>query len=148
MLLGDPQAPNIIYLPHSPVVPEQWHWQQRDAATEIIGVNSNHWRKILVIAAKIFAPTDDWKSFLQNNLFNIVCLVTEPIAWYPSTGTQLISGKEVCASLGVKVDTAVPLANAACLRQLRQNIWLVPYLDYRQFSNQTVEQLRLQLFNR
>ncbi|QWL04000.1 DUF6942 family protein [Shewanella indica] len=63
--IGNDLAKARVYLPNSPTLPLDWHWQQNDAAAALIAANSNHWRKILVICAKIFAPDDDWRSFLQ-----------------------------------------------------------------------------------
>ncbi|MFQ6371154.1 DUF6942 family protein [Shewanella sp. YIC-542] len=145
MFIGNPQAAHIIYLPHSPLLPPNWHWQQADACAAILQANSNHWRKILVIAAKIFSSDDNWRQFLHGGLLREVCLYTEAHSQRPVAGIQLFSGQAVCHALALEEHRATPLASCPKLCRLSANAWLVPYLDYRQFPNWMIALLRQQL---
>ena len=58
-LLGSHTPQLTLYLPHRPngldVLVEQ------PSATALVAQNSNHWRKIVTLMAKVCAPDDDWK---------------------------------------------------------------------------------------
>ncbi|MCL1076470.1 DUF6942 family protein [Shewanella dokdonensis] len=142
MHIGNPAAQNLIYLPHSPIIPDHWSWQQSDAVETLISANSNHWRKIMVIAAKIFSPDEDWRHFLYSDLLWKLCLCTEPSAQQPVDGIQLISGKAASDMLNVSTLKATPLLLEPKLQQLNAKTWLVPYLDYRQFPDRMIALLR------
>ncbi|GGY90225.1 hypothetical protein GCM10007169_04220 [Shewanella fodinae] len=141
--IGNPEAQHLIYLPHSPVIPTHWSWQQTDAAEALISANSNHWRKIMVIAAKIFSPDENWRSYLQAKLFWELCLYTEPSKQLPVEGIQLICGKAAGEMLKINAHDAIPLLSEPKLQRLNEKTWLVPYLDYRQFPNRMIALLRL-----
>ncbi|TCN83613.1 DUF6942 family protein [Shewanella fodinae] len=143
MKIGNPEAQHLIYLPHSPVVPTHWGWQQTDAAEALINANSNHWRKIMVIAAKIFSPDENWRDYLQAKLFWELCLYTEPSEQLAVEGIQLICGKAAGEMLKINAHDAIPLLSEPKLLRLNEKTWLVPYLDYRQFPNRMIALLRL-----
>ncbi|GAB1101249.1 MAG: hypothetical protein Sw2LagPseu_28150 [Shewanella algae] len=140
--IGNDLAKARVYLPNPPTLPLDWHWQQSDAAAALIAANSNHWRKILVICAKIFAPDDDWRSFLQQRLFSQVALEIAATRLATDSGIALISGNEAADKLNIADDAGQKLTGAPGIQRLDQWRWKVPYLDYRQFPNASILLLR------
>ncbi|GAB1081446.1 TPA: hypothetical protein VGT13_000793 [Shewanella algae] len=140
--IGNDLAKARVYLPNPPTLPLDWHWQQSDAAAALIAANSNHWRKILVICAKIFAPDDDWRSFLQQGLFSQVALEIAATRLATDSGIALIAGNEAAGKLNIAGDAGQELTGAPGVQRLDQWRWKVPYLDYRQFPNASILLLR------
>ncbi|WP_335916302.1 DUF6942 family protein [Shewanella algae] len=140
--IGNDLAKARAYLPNPPTLPLDWHWQQSDAAAALIAANSNHWRKILVICAKIFAPDDDWRSFLQQGLFSQVALEIGATELVTDSGIALIAGNEAADKLNIADDAGQELTGAPGIQRLDQWRWKVPYLDYRQFPNASILLLR------
>ncbi|MEL4401361.1 hypothetical protein AAEJ42_13885 [Shewanella algae] len=140
--IGNDLAKARVYLPNPPTLPLDWHWQQSDAAAALIAANSNHWRKILVICAKIFAPDDDWRSFLQQGLFSQVALEIGATELVTDSGIALIAGNEAADKLNIADDAGQELTGSPGIQRLDQWRWKVPYLDYRQFPNASILLLR------
>lgn len=140
--IGNDRAAARVYLPNPPQLPLDWHWQQSCAAAALIAANSNHWRKILVICAKIFAPDDDWRNFLQQRLFSQVALEIAATRLTTDSGIALIAGNEAASQLNIATDAGQQLTGAPGIQRLDQWRWKVPYLDYRQFPNASILLLR------
>lgn len=140
--IGNVLAKARVYLPNPPTLPLDWHWQQSGAAAALIAANSNHWRKILVICAKIFTPDDDWRSFLQRGLFSQVALEIGATELVTDSGIALIAGNEAAGKLNIASDAGQRLNGAPGIQRLDQWRWKVPYLDYRQFPNASILLLR------
>lgn len=138
MIVGNPQADCCIYLPNVPTMPAEWHWQQPNAIQQLIELNSNHWRKIWVISAKIIDSTGDWRACLQHDLMRLCSFYCAETAFHPSAKLQMYSGKAVAEQLsGMSL-----LVNGQQLAQDNKDRWHLPYFDYRQFPNALIEEFR------
>lgn len=139
--LGTLQPRLVLYLPHRPNGMEQL--VTRPSARVLVSLNSNHWRKIVTLLAKIASPeADDWRDFRDEALFDHTALCFEPVlkhtpAWHWIGGKenqQRFAGlnpqiQSPSAAPEISVDPAIPLL-------------LTPYPDYRQLSNRIVSTIR------
>ncbi|KFZ36463.1 hypothetical protein HR45_15890 [Shewanella mangrovi] len=140
MIIGNPAAKRCVYLPHSPNIPDGWQYKQQNAMEHLLEVNSNHWRKIFVISAKIFCDdADEWRSYLRQNLLHSVCFYTDEQQLNTTADVILLSGKEIAQRL--LPDTNPSVLNDKILR-LGEHCWQLPYFDYRQFPNQLIADFR------
>ncbi|WP_417762653.1 DUF6942 family protein [Shewanella sp.] len=142
MIIGNPHASNCVYLPHIPVVPNKWHWQQQDAMQQLLTANSNHWRKIWVISAKILDDTSDWRQFLQTCLLQQCCFYCDEPTLHSTAKLHFYSGQAIAEQMSGK----------SLVNNLKQRLaqddsghWHLPYFDYRQFPNALIESLRQRL---
>jgi len=152
------------YLPTPPVLPYGFTSlselsQHPECVALCIEQNGNHWRKILIILAKLGAalhyqriPTEkEWKQYrdhylLQDNLVNI----SFADSFEPHQHWHLISGQAHWSNFGLNKNKAInnkqfELINEKylCYRdsiEKDKSILLGPYLDYRQFPNQLIDQ--------
>lgn len=135
--IGSSAPDLILYLPNPPRMPASHPW----GITELIDLNGNHWRKILTILAKLCAPTDDWKGYRDNELLKqkqAICFEGTLIA---GDARHLVAGKASWIRLGLDPSDFHPLDDQQRAWQ-RGNIFLTPYLDYRQFPNALIEQIK------
>ncbi|MFT5722263.1 MAG: hypothetical protein ACI9W6_002589 [Motiliproteus sp.] len=159
--LGSREPDLILYLPNPPLLipellipellmPEQIPEQiaKRMAALDqpldikqLIAINGNHWRKIFTILAKLSAPHSDWKSYRDHALLHrkeAICFDDRLIA---SSARHLVAGKASWMRLGLDADDFEPLDDRQRV-WVRDNVFLTPYPDYRQFPNALIEQLK------
>lgn len=147
LCLGPSQAPLRLYLPTPPVLENGW--QSYD---DTVRLNGNHWRKILIILAKLSCGESDWRVHRDKQLLQQECidfadqlspaaihLIAGKASWErvrDTAGQPLIFTDNSPAEHGFKMlDTQGKLWQ-------RENILLTPYPDYRQFPNQLIETAR------
>ncbi|MGJ3257394.1 MAG: DUF6942 family protein [Alcanivorax sp.] len=139
--LGAIRPTLMLYLPHRPngLV----RLQQRPDAAELLAANSNHWRKIVNLLAKVVSPSaEDWRLFRDVSLFQNTALGFAP-ALSSGGGWHWIGGKEnLQRFVGLK-HNACPLVGAPGVSvDTERRLLLTPYPDYRQLSNALVETVR------
>ncbi|MBN1006500.1 DUF6942 family protein [Amphritea pacifica] len=136
--LGDTEsATTLLYLPTPPII---------DTGTplsysRLCELNGNHWRKILIILAKLQTTESTWRDYRDEQLLR----QHEAIVFGDQllTGHQLhiVAGKASWLRLGLDLQHFTPMeASGRLFRQ--ENIILTPYPDYRQFPNALIDQLR------
>ncbi|MBS0042384.1 hypothetical protein KFE26_08730 [Shewanella sp. M16] len=157
MIIGNPHARFVYYLPTAPLVPESWHYTQPDAVGALIALNGNHWRKIFTIMAKISTDGEDWRSYRDQVLLKqneMICIGA--IELMANAKIHLIAGQVAVNALGLTMSehdynaqhltaqdksiTALKLPSSP-----RQHCLLTPYLDYRQYPNQLIALTRQHL---
>ncbi|SHE66993.1 hypothetical protein SAMN04487965_0396 [Microbulbifer donghaiensis] len=139
--LGAPYPRLALYLPHRPNDLAQL--LDAPSASALIAANSNHWRKIVTLLAKIASPVaDDWRNFRDQALFQQTALCFAPqlsdtAAWH------WIGGKDNLQRFANLHHNAQPLPNSPeVLIDPEKQLLLTPYPDYRQLSNALVAQIR------
>ncbi|WP_104003068.1 DUF6942 family protein [Marinobacterium lutimaris] len=138
--LGSANPRLCVYIPHLPEALEACA-ASGDVAT-LLAHNSNHWRKIVTLSAKIASPDDDWRTFRDQQFFRQVALVFSAsievgACWH------WIGGKDNQARFGLDSADWAPLAGTDDLFiDAERKLLLTPYPDYRQLSNQKVELIR------
>ncbi|TCK08782.1 DUF6942 family protein [Marinobacterium mangrovicola] len=138
--LGTPAPRLSVYIPHEPASIDACIADTR--ITTLLAQNSNHWRKIVNLAAKVASPDDDWRSFRDAYFFNQVALVFAP-ELEQTDGWHWIGGKENQTRFGMTNLSASPLPGTDDLFVIpEQKLLLTPYPDYRQLSNQKVAMIR------
>lgn len=142
--LGAPCPRLALYLPHRPNALAQL--VDAPSASALVTANSNHWRKIVTLLAKLASPVaDDWRKFRDQELFQHTALCFAPqlsgtAAWH------WIGGKDNLQRFDNLRYNARPLPNSPeVLIDPAHQLLLTPYPDYRQLSNALVEQIRTAL---
>ncbi|MZR63930.1 hypothetical protein [Alcanivorax sp. DP30] len=139
--LGNPDARLVLYLPHRPAGLDSF--AHAPSAEVIVAANSNHWRKIINLLAKVVSPVaDDWRAFRDSRLFNEAALCFAPEVggqegWHWIAGQanrERFAGFE-CQARTLPDDTGIAV-------DWPRKLLLSPYPDYRQLSNQRVERIR------
>ncbi len=134
--LGATSPTLILYLPHRP------NEMTLDVAA-LLAANSNHWRKIVTLLAKVACPVEsDWRHFRDEVLFRetALCFMPELVhapCWHWIGGKENLSrftslqhnAQHLQAVPGVAIDP-------------QKRLLLTPYPDYRQLSNALVERVR------
>ena len=140
--LGAARPALILYLPHRPNGLARL--QQRPDATELVAANSNHWRKIVNLLAKMASPVaEDWRHFrdeclFQNTALCFVPAMTDKECWH------WIGGRDNLQRFAGLQHNACPLAGAPGVSvDTERRLLLTPYPDYRQLSNALLEKVRL-----
>ena len=142
--LGPSHPKLVLYLPHRPNGLEQF--RDRPSAQALVAANSNHWRKIVTLLAKIAGPVAaDWRTFKDNELFQHTALCFAPqIVDMPVW--HWIGGKDNLQRFEFLPLQAQPLADAPeVLLDTGKRLLLTPYPDYRQLSNRLVGLIRTAL---
>lgn len=148
----------IFYLPTPPVIPSDWDENEVNAVKQLIEVNGNHWRKIIVIISKLISKKlSSWR-VVQHSLFQqnscdylpmAIVIVSESIEKLsnitldPSV-IHIICGKNTFSRFSINralLNKTLSL-NEKQMIQYHQHIFMAPYLDYRQFPNALIELLR------
>ncbi|UJF23312.1 DUF6942 family protein [Shewanella sp. OMA3-2] len=148
----------IFYLPTPPVIPPDWRESETDAVKQLIDANGNHWRKITVIISKLVCKKlSCWREtqtrLLQQNsdehLPVAIAIVSEPIErdndiLLDPAILHIICGKNTFSRFTIKSEL---LNKSLSLNKnqtilYHQQVFLSPYLDYRQFPNALIELLR------
>lgn len=138
--LGSTLPRLVLYLPHLPQGIEQY--RQMPTAERLIAHNSNHWRKIVTIAAKIAAPDADWRGFRDKHFFDRIALCFTPVL-LPNDAWHWIGGKANQARFDDLPSTVTPLAGSDDLFiDTEHKLLLTPYPDYRQFSDRKIGLVR------
>lgn len=142
--LGAVRPTLILYLPHRPNGLARL--QQHPDAAELMAANSNHWRKIVNLLAKVASPVaEDWRCFRDTSLFQKTALCFAP-ALSGREGWHWIGGKDNLQRFAGLKHNACPLAGAPGVSvDTERRLLLTPYPDYRQLSNALVEKVRLSL---
>ncbi|WP_226662121.1 DUF6942 family protein [Microbulbifer aggregans] len=141
--LGSPCPSLVLYLPHRPNGLEEL--LQIPDAGMLMDNNSNHWRKIVTLLAKVASPTAEWRGFRDRELFQRTALCFAPrlmdiSAWH------WIGGKDNLERFNIDGLNPVPLQGTPTVAiDSKRQILLTPYPDYRQLSNATVSQIRAAL---
>ncbi|MGB0836422.1 MAG: DUF6942 family protein [Psychrobium sp.] len=138
--LGNPTSKFCFNLPTAPVVGELGY----DVA-QIVDINGNHWRKIFVIIAKLCDDSDNWQQFRDQRLVSEV---------YLNFTTELGNASEVEYLCGKTHAETFELSKfnwrivsddyqvKTALNTKGQHLLLTPYLDYRQFPNALIAQIK------
>ena len=142
--LGAARPTLILYLPHRPNGLEQL--QQYPDAAELMAANSNHWRKIVNLLAKVACPVaQEWRHYRDTSLFQKSALCFAP-ALANGECWHWIGGKENLLRFAGLPHRARPLDRApGVFVDAERRLLLTPYPDYRQLSNALVAQLRFSL---
>ncbi|BFM48239.1 hypothetical protein THO17_04020 [Marinomonas sp. THO17] len=111
---------------------------------DLIQRNGNHWRKILTIMAKLTVTNgNDWRVHRDHSLFEQLAVVFD-IASLEKV--KPLSEHTLVFIVGRKLRAELPIAeestklNYECWWH-RNYIWC-PYLDYRQFPNALIAELK------
>ncbi|WP_227993392.1 MULTISPECIES: DUF6942 family protein [Shewanella] len=145
MHIGNAEAKTCYYLPNAPTLPQDWSYRQEDALAILIALNGNHWRKILTIMAKLSAPDADWKNYRDTQLLKRDEQILIGASNLLSTAERhIIVGAVSAAKLSI--NSANTLFNSLDeqnrLHADGLGVFISPYLDYRQFPNSLIEQLK------
>lgn len=136
--LGNLQsASTLLYLPAPPIIDTT---NPLDYA-RLCELNGNHWRKILIILAKLQSTESAWRDYRNQQLLTQHEAIVFGDQLLSGNKLHIVAGKASWQRLGLDPQTFTPLeASDRVFR--RDNIILTPYPDYRQFPNQLIEQLR------
>ncbi|BES70112.1 hypothetical protein RE428_11300 [Marinobacter nanhaiticus D15-8W] len=140
-----PDFPRVtLYLPHRPRGLIQLI--ENPNAHALLSLNSNHWRKIVTLLAKIASPVaDGWRQFRDQDLFRDTALGFSP-ELDEGSHWHWIGGKENLQRFGHLHHDAQPLVDQSeVLIDPDKRLLLTPYPDYRQLSNTMVDRIRVAL---
>lgn len=134
-------ATTLLYLPTPPLVDPQ---QPLDY-DRLCALNGNHWRKILIILAKLQSSGAHWREYRTQQLLQqheAICFSGQLLEHAKDPQRlHIVAGKANWQRLGFDPQQFTALDDDSRLFQ-RDNIMLTPYPDYRQFPNQLIDQLR------
>ncbi|WP_372598589.1 hypothetical protein [Amphritea sp.] len=136
--LGNPEtATTLLYLPSPPVTDAD----NPLSYARLCELNGNHWRKILIILAKLQSTETPWRHYRDEQLLAQHEAIVFTDFLLPGHKLHIVAGKASWQRLGLNQQHFTPIdENGRLLRQ--GNIILTPYPDYRQFSNTLIDQLR------
>ncbi|MGP4844042.1 DUF6942 family protein [Marinobacter sp. 1Y8] len=139
--LGTADPRLVLYLPHRPNSLAEI--ANAPCAKALIAANSNHWRKIINLLAKITSPVaDNWRDFRDEALFRQTALCFRP-ELSTTGGWHWIGGKDNLQRFGTLHSNAQRLTRCAEVSiDTEKRLLLTPYPDYRQLSNKVVSQIR------
>lgn len=138
--LGTTDPRLTIYIPHLPAGMEQLI--EHTSVTALLACNSNHWRKIITLGAKVAAPDPEWQQFRDLHFFKQVALVFSPTL-ENSPGWHWIGGKDNQSRFGLNSEECLQPTHASDLFiDPVRRLLLTPYPDYRQLSNLKVGLIR------
>ncbi|EAR11044.1 DUF6942 family protein [Reinekea blandensis] len=153
--LGEPQATLTVCVEHQPRWPEPAFASGRSTLFPgelaiLVGANSNHWRKIFNVYAKLLCAlkpdaATDWRALRDQQLFQpgqqhglrMGSIVAENIN--ENTGLTLIAGKQYADALGL-LSQATSLAPGIFVHD-HANCLITPYFDYRALSDASIARL-------
>lgn len=132
--IGSPHPEIVMYLQcNFPKLPEA---AAHSWLKELIAINGNNWRKILVIFAKLTVHDDNWREYLYSGQLLRENQINFTDQLYPSAKVHLLCAKKTWARFNWHSHVELP-------GQLwYNNQALLPYPDYRQFPNQLITQVR------
>ena len=140
--LGQDGAKRCFYLPTPPLLPADWQLNKPGSLDSLIALNGNNWRKILVIMAKLSAPDNNWRGYMDKLLKG-----DEQIRFGADLLSPLAKEHYVCGQQSAIAQGLTPLSEPKTFRYQQENncqIYLLPYLDYRQCPNTLIADLREQ----
>lgn len=138
--LGSAKPRLSIYIPHLPEALDAC--RASDSISTLLENNSNHWRKIVTLAAKVAAPDPDWRRFRDQQFLQQVALVFSSTL-EPTPGWHWIGGRENQSRFGLNQPEVPALESTDDLFLIPdRKLLLTPYPDYRQLSNQKVAKIR------
>lgn len=139
--IGSPSPLLVLYLPHRPNGLAQL--METPSAQALIEANSNHWRKIVTLLAKVASPVaDDWRGFRDDGLFRHTALCFAPELLSDATW-HWIGGRDNLQRFNGLRHSARPLAGRPEVSvDPDKRLLLTPYPDYRQLSNAVVASIR------
>lgn len=145
--LGPEKAKIAFYLPNPPRLPEDWHESSALNIADLIALNGNHWRKILVIMAKIVCPNNAWREYLPLLLQQDESIHFGQTRLCPNAKIHFVCGQQSAHTLSL--DSLSEPQSFRSIHRNNQAIYLIPYLDYRQCPNRTIDALRsaMQTYN-
>lgn len=139
--LGAPCARLILYLPHRPEGSEAG-WRV-PTAQGIIAVNSNHWRKILTLLAKVASPVaGQWRGFRDSELFVETALCFQPELQRGDRWHWIAGQANLQRFARVEQGGLTHPEDSQIAVDVRRKLLLSPYPDYRQLSNARVARIR------
>ncbi|KUJ83691.1 hypothetical protein AWR36_007605 [Microbulbifer flavimaris] len=139
--LGAAKPQLVLYLPHRPNALAELI--KSPGSRELMDANSNHWRKIVTLLAKVASPNaDDWRRFRDEDLFAHTALCFAP-ALTAGDSWHWIGGQQNLKRFNHLSHNAQPLPDCACVHvDAEKRLLLTPYPDYRQLSNAVVNHIR------
>ncbi|AEF54816.1 DUF6942 family protein [Marinomonas posidonica] len=131
----------LFVLPNEPKLDEST-LPSSHSVNQLIELNGNHWRKILTIMAKLTSDDpDQWREHRDLSLFDEVGVV------FNAKEVMSIAHKATAIFIvGLKLREQWPVLEASV--SVGQDAWVkppyvwCPYLDYRQFPNALISELR------
>lgn len=141
--IGPQNAKISFYLPNPPKLPVDWHESSKLNIEDLITLNGNHWRKIFVIIAKIVCPNNNWRDYLPQLLQRDESIHFGKTTLCPSAQIHFVCGQQSAQALSLDILTEPQ--SFRVINQSNQQICLLPYLDYRQCPNRTIDSLRATL---
>lgn len=140
-LLGSPTARLVLYLPHSPQGAERFACAP--TAQAVMAANSNHWRKIITLLAKVSSPVaNDWRGFRDETLFADTALCFSPHLRSGPCWHWIAGQANLARFAGLEHQARALPEDGAIAVDAKQKLLLSPYPDYRQLSNARVERIR------
>lgn len=140
-ILGAARPKLALYLPHRPNGLEQL--MLAPCAEALVAGNSNHWRKIVTLLAKVASPEqDNWRRFRDEDLFLTTALCFTP-GLLATADWHWIGGKDNLRRFADLKHEAQPLTECPQVQiDPEMRLLLTPYPDYRQLSNAVILELR------
>lgn len=140
--LGNPESKICFHLPNVPIVGETGY-----KIDDLVAINGNHWRKVFVIIAKLCCHNVSWQQYRSEDLINEVYISFENKLNEFAT-LQYICGKSHSKTFELCEDNkswqTVNEEYDVKFHQTMtgQKMLLTPYLDYRQFPNALIEEVK------
>ncbi|WP_299805968.1 hypothetical protein [uncultured Shewanella sp.] len=148
-IIGFDSAKTCFYLPTPPILPEGWSHTAPFAVQHLIEANGNHWRKILTIMAKIAVADTNWKGYRDLQLLKQdESILINSHQLNPNASVHIVCGQLSAQQLNLSLSqfkAVNPSSDSSAnyvSKHASQAIYLVPYLDYRQFPNLQIDKLR------
>ncbi|MCK8047337.1 hypothetical protein MSG37_20855 [Shewanella sp. 1CM18E] len=148
IIIGNQNATRCFYLPTAPKLAQCWLPDNVDAIPALITANGNHWRKILTIMAKLSVKDNNWKHYRDTQLLKQdECIVIQATELTPNAQQHFICGQQSAQSLTFDTSDFTTLCGSEDYVSVNNklSIYLCPYLDYRQFPNKHIDNLRLKM---
>ncbi|SBS34111.1 hypothetical protein MSP8886_02963 [Marinomonas spartinae] len=157
--LGAPKeaAQCIFLMPNKPVLPLEYNeaFLSNPNVPLLIELNGNHWRKIFTIMAKLLSPSpQDWRYYRDERLFSRCAIVwdKQQLMEYNAVSNN-VGQARVVFIVGNSFRQDIAIDEGATIVGEKQQaafwghqIWC-PYLDYRQFPNRLIAELRHQVLD-
>jgi len=157
--LGAPKetAQCIFLMPNKPVLPPDYDeaFLSYPNVPLLIELNGNHWRKIFTIIAKLLVPSqEDWRYYRDECLFSRCAIIWDKhqLEGYYAASDE-ISQECVVFIVGNTFRQDIAIDERATVVGDKQQaafydhqVWC-PYLDYRQFPNRLISELRHQVLD-
>ncbi|WP_205828075.1 hypothetical protein [Microbulbifer sp. SH-1] len=142
-MIGSKNPRLVLYVPHKPNSFDEL--TERPNIQTLIANNTNHWRKIATLLAKICSPDlENWRQFRDSRLLESSAISINPtLCNLESRPWHWIGGKDNQRRFSYLQHNALPLEsceNVAVDR--RKQLLFTPYPDYRQLDNAVIIEIR------